>query len=289
MPRLTYLPDTGQIATHDTLSIFTIDATSGNTWNQIATNFQTDMYSIRSIVASRAGDAAFYVLYWGNNTGDLTVVRQVSGQGWVTTHTENIQGNGQVIECVTPSREWPGEAWVGLRGWPGQAKILHTTDFGATWEDLTHELIDVNTVQTIEVQPFNPRVLYVGTDLGMFRSEDGGLTWAPFQTGLPIGRCKELRFVIDPSHTGQHTLELAMDGRGLWSMPINAPPIVFVDKNATGMQDGTREHPYQSIFAGIQNAPSGAIVAVRSETYQEPFVFTGDVEVITWSGTTVIE
>lgn len=287
MPRLTHQTDSGQMATNDEQSIYTMDAESGSTWNQIITDLQTDEYYIRSIITSQAGDGAYYVLYWTANPGDLTVVREVSGQGWVSTHTEDIMGNGQMITSVTPSREWPGEAWVTLTGAVGQGKIMHTTDFGASWTDISHELSDVTVVETIEVQPFNPLVLFAGTNLGMFRSTDGGQSWLPFQTGLPIGRCKKLRFVIDP-FDAEHTLELAMDGRGLWSIPVVSPRIIFVDKNTTGPEAGTREHPYHSLSIGIENAPAGAIVAVRSNTYNEPYIYSDDVQVMTWSGTTVV-
>ncbi len=287
MPRLTHQTDTGLMATNDQQSIYAMDAESGTTWNQIITDLQTDEYFIRSVTASQAADGAYYVLYWDYNPGDLTVVREVAGEGWVTTHTENIMGNGQRITSVTPSREWPGEAWVTLAGTAGQGKVMHTTDFGVSWMDLTNQLSSVTVVETIEVQPFNPLVLFVGTNLGMFRSTDGGQNWLPFQTGLPIGRCKELRFVIDPFNV-QHTLELAMDGRGLWTMPIASPRIIFVDKDATGPEAGSREHPYHSIGSGIQNAPAGAIVAVRSNTYIEPYIFSGDVQIMTWNGRTLI-
>ena len=142
-------------------------------------------------------------------------------------------------------------------------------------------------METLEVQPFNPLVLYAGTDLGMFRSTDGGQNWYPFQSGLPIGHCKKLRFVLDPFGV-EHTLELAMDGRGLWSMPVAAPRIIFVDRDAVGAEAGSREHPYHSINTAMQNAPAGSVLAVRTNTYDEPYVYSGDVVVVTWSGNSVI-
>lgn len=287
MPRLAHQTDTGLMVTHDTQSIFTLDAESGTTWSQIITDLQAGEYYIRSITSSQSGDGAFYVVYWDNNPGDLTVVRELEGQGWTITHRENIMGNGQKILSVTPSREWPGESWVTLGGLPGQGKIMHTVDYGASWLDISNELSSVTAVETLEVQPFNPLVLFAGTNLGMFRSTNGGQNWLPFQTGLPIGRCKELRFVIDPYYA-EHSLELAMDGRGMWSMPIVSPRIVFVDQDAVGSEAGTREHPFHTLAAGIQNGSPGSIVAVRSNTYNEPAIYSGDVKVVTWSGPTVI-
>ena len=288
MPNLSHQPFHDLIASHDTQSIFTINATSGTTWQMQVTNLQDSEYNIRSIKASRASDFTFYTLYWDSNPGDLTVVRNVPGQGWIAHHTEDIVGNGQRINCVTPSRFWPGEAWVGLRGQAGQAKVMHTTDFGETWRNITAGLAPVNEVVCLEVEPFNPRVLYAGTDLGMFRSVNGGASWAPFQDGLPIGHCKELRFAINPVQSSVHQLVLAMDGRGLWTRPITAPPVVFVDLTNGGIQDGSFEHPYRTFAGGIQNAPAGAVVAVRAATYHEPYTYSTGVQVVAWGGGSLI-
>ena len=285
---LTSQPFHGVIASHDQQSIYTINAASGVTWQEQVSDLQADYYLIRSITASRASDFSYFTLYWDYNPGDLTIVRNVAGQGWVTHHTEDVAGNGQRISWVTPSRFWPGEAWIGLRGVDGQPKAMHTTDFGETWDDITGELSPVNDVICLEVEPFNPRVLYAGTDLGIFRSTNGGESWAPFQDGLPIGRCKILRFVIDSDQASEHQLVLAMDGRGLWTRPITAPPVVFVDLTNVGAQDGSFEHPYRTFAAGIQNAPDGAVVAVRAATYHEPYIYSSGVQVVAWGGGSLI-
>src|SRR5205085_12468237 len=40
-------------------------------------------------------------------------------------------------------------------------------------------------VNAFAVDPVAPTNLYAGTDIGVYRSSDGGTTWAPFGTGLP--------------------------------------------------------------------------------------------------------
>lgn len=287
MPRLSHQTDTGVMVTHDRQSLFEIGAESGSAWTQIYTNLQSETYAIRAVFGSQAGDGVYFVLYWDSNPGDITVLRRVAGQGWVSEHTEDITGEGRKITSVTPSREWPGEAWITLDGETGGTKVMHTTDYGATWDDLTNDLNSVAIVESLAVQPFNPLNLYAGTNLGMFHSTNGGRTWSPYQTGLPIGRCIDLQFVVAPFST-DHTLELAIDGRGLWSRSIAAPRIIYVDHDATGSEAGSREHPYHTVAAGMQNAPVGAIIAVRSNTYNEPRIYDGDVVVMTWSGPSVL-
>src|SRR6185295_12013763 len=52
-------------------------------------------------------------------------------------------------------------------------------------------------VRCIVSDPSDPSVLYVGTDEGVSRSEDGGATWAPAGSGLPAERVQTI--AIDPA------------------------------------------------------------------------------------------
>ena len=54
-------------------------------------------------------------------------------------------------------------------------------------------------------------VLYVGTDVGVFRSTNNGGNWSRFGTGLPNSVVLDL--VLDRAH---NTLTAATHGRGVW-------------------------------------------------------------------------
>ena len=288
-PSLTLLMEEGRVASHDTQSIYTVAMAAGRDWDMIASDLQGDEYRIKSLVASRAGDETLYVQYYLPDEMDLSILRKQPGGEWAVSHLEGLPGFQGGISCICPSREWPGEVWIGMAGLSGAKKIAHTTDFGATWEDLTNGLEYLREVKSIEVQPFNPRVLFIATNYGVMRSSNGGQDWEPFQEGLPIGKCVELRFVLDPDPAGLHTLELAMDGRGLWTRPIQGPPVVFVDRTATGEELGTREHPYHGFTSGVNGVPSGGIVAIRANDYQEAYVYQKNVIVYTWGGRSTLE
>lgn len=54
----------------------------------------------------------------------------------------------------------------------------------STWTDVSANLPDI-PVNAIVVDPAGPNTLYVGTDVGVFRTTNGGTSWADFGRGLP--------------------------------------------------------------------------------------------------------
>jgi len=65
--------------------------------------------------------------------------------------------------------------------------------------------------RVIRVDPNNSNTVYCGTDLGVFRTTDQGLTWSRFGTGLPNASVTDLRITADGS-----IIRIATFGRGIW-------------------------------------------------------------------------
>ena len=107
---------------------------------------------------------------------------------------------------------------------------------------------------------------------------------------MPIVQCKDLKYVVDHTTGGQHKLIAATYGRGLWIRDVPSLPVIYVDKgNTTGNEDGTLQHPFNTVGEGIGAAPpGGAIVAIRADTYQEPQMVTAKVMLVTYAGVTTI-
>ena len=108
----------------------------------------------------------------------------------------------------------PNTAYVALGGFgiPGQ-HIMKTTNLNApapTWTNSGSGIPDV-PANALVIDPRNPQALYVGTDIGVFRSVDGGANWTPFSPGLP--RVAVFQIVIQPTN---RILKIATHGRGIW-------------------------------------------------------------------------
>jgi len=100
-------------------------------------------------------------------------------------------------------------------------KVLKTTDLGATWTDIsgfgsgsvsTNGFPDV-AVYDLLVWPNDPNHIWVGSEIGLIESLDGGATWALANNGLPGVGIWFLNAVEDEIIIGTH-------GRGIWTTTI---------------------------------------------------------------------
>ncbi len=90
--------------------------------------------------------------------------------------------------------------------------LWRTTDCGATWTSITGQLPQA-PIETLAIHPKNSRWLYIGTEVGIFTSEDGGATWAVPHDGPANVSVKELFWLGT-------TLYAATFGRGVYKIDI---------------------------------------------------------------------
>ncbi len=103
---------------------------------------------------------------------------------------------------------------------PGAPKVLKTTDYGQTFTDLSgfsdgaanSGFPDVG-VFSLLVMPYNTDILWAGTEIGLFISEDGGQTWLAADNGMPNVAIFQMSIVDNQVLVGTH-------GRGIWTVEI---------------------------------------------------------------------
>ncbi len=83
-------------------------------------------------------------------------------------------------------------------------------------------LLDIQH-SAIVVDPENPDVVYVGADIGVFRSTDGGSNWGVFSEGLPDAAVIDLKI-----HPGR-LLRASTHGRGVFERELNVDGINNVE------------------------------------------------------------
>ena len=91
-------------------------------------------------------------------------------------------------------------------------------------------------INAFAIDPQNSNNLYAGTDIGVYFSNDGGASWAPFGTGLPRSAVFDLK--IQPSN---RLLRAATHGRGIWETALVSPGASTVQfgSSSTSITEGT--------------------------------------------------
>jgi hypothetical protein len=108
-----------------------------------------------------------------------------------------------------------GTAFVTFGSFNDVAHVAITTDFGATWTDVTGDLPSI-PVNTMIVDPIETDLWFIGTDFGVWTSSNGGANWVPFETGLPNLVVTDLEI-----HRTTRKLVAGTYGRGAWE--VNLP------------------------------------------------------------------
>jgi hypothetical protein len=165
------------------------------------------------------------VVWVGTDDGYIQVTRD-GGKTW-TNVTKSLSGvpANTWVSTVEAGRFDEGTAFATLDGHTtGDMKtwVYKTTDFGQTWTSLTpatDALKDAGYAHVIRQDLENPDLLFLGTELGLYISVDGGASWARY-TGGDFPRVAVRDIAIHPRDAD---LILATHGRGVYILDDITP------------------------------------------------------------------
>lgn len=114
----------------------------------------------------------------------------------------------------------PGTAYM-LFSAVGTPKIMRTTDYGETWNDISGFTVPAKSnngfpdvaVYSLLVMPYDTDILWAGTEIGLFISNDNGASWAIADNAFPYVSIFQMSIV-----DGQ--IIIATQGRGIWTVDI---------------------------------------------------------------------
>ena len=195
-----------------------------------------------TIISFAESPAQAGVLWAGTDDGNLQISRD-DGASWtnVVANLTSVPAFSPVSH-VEPSRTDPGTAWVAFDRHMFDDPAPHvfkTTDYGKTWTRLTAGLPPQGFVWVVRQDPKNPRLLWAGTELGLYASHDEGKHWRR----LPLKNLPTVAVHDVLVHPRENDLILGTHGRALW---------VFDD--ATPLQQWAPDAPLQAQLLDVRPA-----------------------------------
>lgn len=134
------------------------------------------------------------------------------GTNWTMTSTYGFPTGGSTKILAHPTDV--NSALVTFSSYGAVSHVALTTDLGVTWSDVSGDFPS-QPVNAIVVDPSNPVDWYIGTDIGVWKSSNGGVNWLPFETGFPNSVVVDLE-IADT----ERKLVAGTHGRGAWEIDI---------------------------------------------------------------------
>jgi photosystem II stability/assembly factor-like uncharacterized protein len=209
------------------------------------------------------------VLWAGSDDGRIHVTRD-GGASWASVEGR-LRGAPKhaYVPHIHVSNHRAGTAFVVLdahRDGDFETYVWRLDDYGARATRIDSPAFDGHALSVIE-DPVEPRLLFVGTELGLFASFDAGASFARFNPGMPASQS-----AIDLAiHPREHDLIVATHGRGLYvlddiralrAIARSGVPSVLAAWGGQGFvrytaQGADARFPGNGDFAG-ENRPPGA-------------------------------
>jgi photosystem II stability/assembly factor-like uncharacterized protein len=203
----------------------------GERWRAISPDLSTQDAARTTAVGS--GAETFGVVYalaesplakgllWaGTDDGKLWVTE--NGGGSWTDLTANVPApaRGQWVSRIEPGHADAKVAYLAVdahRSGDDRPLLYRTADLGRTWQPIASDLPPDGPVKVVREDPGQPRLLYAGTEFGLFVSFDAGAHWAPLG-GLPTVAVDDILV-----HPRDRDLVVATHGRSLYVLDDATP------------------------------------------------------------------
>ncbi len=182
----------------------------GAHWKKISV--PTGGYELRTIALSESNAGTIYCA-----AIDKVFVTHNGGETW-----NNIMTSNSAVTDIAVDPNNHQRCWVTLSGYYSGSKVMEIN--GTEKTNISGTLPNV-PVNTIIYQKNSPDRLYIGTDIGVFFTDEAHNDWQPMDNGLPNVVVTDLEI-----HYGAGKIRAATYARGLWESKINncnlSPPDV---------------------------------------------------------------
>jgi len=170
----------------------------GASWQQMAATgfigcFEYDKINTDLIYAS--------LLYGG------TIYRSINGG---TQWVQLANSPGSPVTDLAADPQHLGVVYASIGSFGNLEQVFKSDNGGISWMNISGNIPPV-PVNALAVDPYDSLIIYAGTDLGVWVTQDGGNTWSPFMNGLPYVVVDDIHFYKPDS-----TIRIGTYGRGYW-------------------------------------------------------------------------
>ncbi len=247
----------------------------GRTWgpDAVAKNQSTAFYS--NISAFAESHQREGLLYAGTDDGLI----QVSEDGGVTWRKgDNFPGvpKDAYVSRLIASLHHPTTIYATFTNHQNAdftPYVIRSTDAGRTWTAINGDLPKRGSTHAFAEDHVDPKLLFIGTEFGLFFTKDAGQRWIQLKGGLPTIAVRDIAI-----HRGEHDLVIGTFGRGIYILddyrPLRTSSVDALNKTegtllgardaiayVERMQYGLRGKAFQgeAFYIG-ENPPFGAVV-----------------------------
>jgi photosystem II stability/assembly factor-like uncharacterized protein len=239
------------------------------------TNAADDWSSIRNPVGSALSSAIDIavtdsdVIWVGYDDGQVGYTPD-GGSNWYRVDENGVGLPDRWITDIAINPYNASEVFVTFSEYQND-NVWFTDDGGDTWQPRSGDGdygLPALPVNTIRFHRRSDHWVYIGTDLGVFASEDLGQSWSVTPNYASQGHEGPINVEVDELFwMGGDYLVAATHGRGMY---IARPMIIiYVDHLAAPGGDGSAETPFQTISEAVSAAGHGTTIHVNGGPYHE--------------------
>ena len=204
-------PDTIAILYTATTKIYRT-TNQGDLWATTTTSFPWGSSLIRQLAIPRTSSQTLYA-----SPGSTLYKSIDAGVTWSNVSTGLP---GRTITSIVPHQTIPSRVYLTVSG-SGTGHIFKSTDAGNNWTSINGNFPTDLPANSVAIDPSNDLNLYIGTDLGMWSTADGGVTWIK-DDSFPNSA------VVMLGITSDNYLVAATHGRSMFKAALNSGPFIAV-------------------------------------------------------------
>jgi hypothetical protein len=233
---------------------------AANKWISGHQDNGTNIYTGTSYNASIGGDGMDCFI-------DRTNDNNMFGETYNGSFRKSTNAGGSWASCVTGLSGtapwvtiWKQDPITATTLYAGRQQMFKSLNSAGSWSVMGSLPNTTGTINEFAVAPSNPLVIYVLKNAGIYRTADGGLTWATITGTIPVSSANPQFVAIDPTdpnnawvvcsgYSNGNKIWVTTNGGSSWTNISAGLP--NIPANCVVYQPGTSDRIYVGMDVGV--------------------------------------